>query len=835
VVTAILSDLSDSLRADALAQALGDSAITVYLTDRWGRIRQTSRRPPYEVDGRVVESLVGRWLPELVPDARPLLEGIGQGLVEHLRWSGRLEQCDDLGRVSAHEIWVARHEGRDRRDAGLVVTVMDVTARAEAERALRRSEELLSRSQAITHIGSWEWDRARRRLTWTDEVFRIVGVDPASFDVSIDSFLALVPSEDRSRIWEAAERSARDGVGFDLEHRIVRPDGEVRYVRERGDPVDEPDGTRVVIGTVHDITEERVHLLAVESSEGRVRAVLNAMSDLTVVLDATGAITMVNDAWRSAAATMGDGAADVGLGADYLAVADAGTRASAPGARIVAVQLRELLAGRLDRFVAEYPCERPDGSVQWFSLTAEAIAPPTAGAVLMHRDITQHKRAEVELRRLALHDLLTGLPNRQLVIDRIEQALHRGRGPVGVMLLDLDRFKLVNDSLGHAVGDMVLMRVAERLRAAVRHGDTVGRLGGDEFVVVCEDLESCGEATRIAEHVLAAFQPPLHVHGRELYVRASLGIETSIDHDADAVTLIRNADTAMYAAKAAGGQRWRVFDQVLRHQAVERLDLEHDLHRALEQRQLHLVYQPKRDLASGRLVGWEALARWDHPERGPVPPVEFITVAEESDLVVDLGRWAVDEACRQLAAWDRMEGLRGASMAVNISARHLSSDTLLDTVVDALDEHLIRPDRLELEVTETAMIHHIELIDANTRRLAALGVRLSLDDFGTGSATLTHVGRLPLHALKIDRSFVSGLALDGGPRGATAIVTSVVAIAHAFGLDVVAEGIETNEQLDALQRLGCRVGQGYLLGVPMHPAKVGPEIAAAPISRAPAP
>lgn len=826
VLTAIMSDLSDSLRADALAQALGDSAITVYLTDRWGRIRQTSRRPPFVVDGTVVESLVGRWLPDLVPHARPLLDGIGQGLQEHLRWSGRIEVRDELGRLRVHEIWVARQEAKLRSEAGLVVTVMDVTARAEAERALGRSEDLLSRTQSITHIGSWEWHRAEQRLMWTDEVYRILGVDPQRFDVTIDSFLALVPPEDRLRIWHAAERSFTDGASFDIEHRIVRPDGEVRHVRERGDPIDEPDGSRVIVGTVHDVTDERAHLDAVESSERRVRAVINAMSDRTVVLDPAGRITMVNDAWRDAAAAAGAGAeAGAGLGADYLAVADAGARVGAPGARVVAVQLRELLAGRIDRFVAEYPCDSPDGTTQWFALTAEAIAPPTAGAVLTHRDVTQQKRAELELRRLALHDLLTGLPNRQLVLDRIEHALRRSRGPVGVMLLDLDRFKLVNDSLGHAVGDAVLMHVADRLRAAVRPGDTVGRLGGDEFVVVCEDLASGDEATRIAEHVLDAFQPPFHVLGRELYVRASLGVETSVDHRADAATLIRNADTAMYAAKAAGGQRWRVFDQALRRRAVDRLDLEHDLHRALEHQKLHLVYQPKRELATGRLIGWEALARWNHPERGPVPPVEFITVAEESDLVVDLGRWAIDEACRQLAAWDHVPELRGATMAVNISARHLSSDKLLGAVVDALDLHLIRPDRLELEVTETALIHHIDLIDANARQLAALGVRMSLDDFGTGSATLTHVGRLPLHALKIDRSFVAELAVDGARSGATAIVTGIVAIAHAFGLDVVAEGIESPTQVAALQHLGCRIGQGYLLGTPMHPSDIGPQVA----------
>ncbi len=819
MLTAILSDLSDSLRADALAQALGDSAISVYLTDRWGRIRQTSCRPPYEVDGRVVGSLVGRWLPDLVPDARPLLDGIGQELLEHLRWSGRIETRDELGRTRVQEIWVARQAGRHHREAGLVVTVMDVTARAAAERALRRSEELLSRTQAITHIGSWEWDRASRQLTWTDEVFRIFGVDPERFEVTTDRFLALVPPDDRVGVWHAAERSALEGSSFDVEHRIVRPDGEVRYVRERGDPIDEPDGRRIVLGTVHDVTDERVHLLAVEASERRVRAVLNAMSDRTVVLDRSGRITMANDAWREAAASL-HAEPSLAVGADYLAAAEAGARAGVPGARLVAVQLRELLRGHLDRFVTEYPRDRPDGTTQWFALTAEAIGPPTTGAVLMHRDVTQQKRAEHELQRLALHDLLTGLPNRQLLLDRIEHALHRGAGPVAVMLLDLDRFKHVNDSLGHAVGDVVLMHVADRLRAAVRSGDTVGRVGGDEFVVVCEGLTDDDEAATIAQHLLDALQPPLHVLGRELYVRASLGIETAYRHDADPATLIRNADTAMYSAKAAG-ERWRLFDQAMRRRAVDRLDLEHDLHRALEQRQLHLVYQPKRDLTNGQLVGWEALARWNHPDRGAIPPAEFIAVAEESDLVVQIGRWAIDEACRQLAAWDRVEALRGMSMAVNISARHLSSEGLLSTVLDALDLHGIAPDRLELEVTETAMIHHIDLVEATSRQLAALGVRMSLDDFGTGSATLTHVGRLPVHALKIDRSFVADLTAAPAPCGAMAIVTSIVAIADAFGLDVVAEGIETTDQLGALRRLGCRVGQGYLLGVPMHPDDVG--------------
>ena len=836
VLTAILSDLSASMRADALAQALGDSAITVYLTDHVGRIRQTSCRPPYSIDGEVVDTLVGRWLPDLVPDAQALLEGIGQELHEHLRWSGRVETRDELGRPRVHEIWVARQADDHRTGAGFVVTVMDVTARAEAERALRRSEDLLSRTQSATHIGIWEWNAATGRLTWTDEVFRILGLDPASAEVTVDRFLALVPADDRVRVWDAALRSAATGSSFDLEHRITRPDGEVRYLRERGEAIEQPDGSRVLLGTVHDVTAERLHVLAVEASERRVRSVLNAMSDRTVVLGPDGRIVMVNDAWKASGGQVVSASCRE-VGDDYLSAVEAGAGAGAPGLAIIAVQLRDLLAGRIDRFVAEYPCEQPDGTTCWISLTAEAIAPATAGAVLMHRDITQHKHAEAELRRLALHDLLTGLPNRQLVIDRIEQALRQRSGHVGVMLIDLDRFKLVNDSLGHSVGDAVLVQVAERLRDAVRAGDTVGRLGGDEFVVVCDQVAGAAEMAAVATQVLDAFQPPLHVLGRELYVRASLGIASSGDlaghagadpTATDPMALIRDADTAMYAAKAAGGQRWRAFDQALRRRSVERLDLEHDLHRALEQRGLHLVYQPKRDLATGRLVGWEALARWQHPERGSIPPVEFITVAEESDLIVDLGRWAIDEACRQLARWDRVPALRGASMAVNISARHLSSDRLLPTVTEALDQHLIRPDRLELEVTETAMIHHIDLIDANARQLAALGVRMSLDDFGTGSATLTHVGRLPLHALKIDRSFVSQLSVEDAPRGATAIVRSIVAIAHAFGLDVVGEGIETAAQLTALRHLGCRVGQGFLLGEPMHPDDVGPRVATAP-------
>lgn len=811
-------------RIDQLGRALDRSSMAFFIADTAGRMVYANptfaRRSETLVDGPIA----GRSVFELFPTAQAVWDDILPELDRHGQWNGRVELDDREGVVHSFEAWVARHEDDLTAESNVVVSLVDATAASSAERALRTNAELLSRAQALTHLGSWNWDIETGALTWTDEVFHIFGTVPSEFGATYEAFLAAVHPDDRATVESAVATAVSELGSYDVEHRVLRPDGSVRHVHERGEVIVDGNGNAArLVGIVHDVTEQYQHIAAITASERQVRAVLNAMAARTIVVDDRGVITAVNEAWLESPRVWGI-TQDLGIGESYLAATDEGVSRDALGAQAVALGLRDVLSGAINRFAVDFSCDRPDGTMQWFMLTAEALDAPTGGAVLSERDITERKRAEAQLRHLALHDSLTGLPNRQLILDRIRHATRhprRSTGWLAVMLLDLDRFKIVNDSLGHASGDQVLIDVAERITRAVRPGDTVGRLGGDEFIIVCDDLDSADQAGVIATRVLAALERPHHIAGRDLYLRASIGIAvcSGSGSGSDADALVRNADAAMYIAKGHGGHRVSYFDDLLRQRSVQRLDLEHDLRGALDRNQLRLEYQPQRNLRTGELVGFEALARWNHPLRGEIPPSDFIPIAEESDLIAVIGRWTLDEACRQLAAWDAQHGTDDLRVAINVSARQLVHHGIAESVADALARHRLAPQRLELEITETAFLDQLELLSVVLHQLAALGVRIALDDFGTGSASLSHVSQLPLHALKIDRTFVHGLTT--GNRGARAIATSVLAIAHAFALDVTAEGIETPGQLACLRELGCELGQGYLLGRPTHPDSIG--------------
>ncbi|HET7486922.1 MAG TPA: EAL domain-containing protein [Acidimicrobiales bacterium] len=423
------------------------------------------------------------------------------------------------------------------------------------------------------------------------------------------------------------------------------------------------------------------------------------------------------------------------------------------------------------------------------------------------------RRAFAEAVHLANHDTLTGLPNRALVLDRLEHALartSRGNGSVGVLFVDLDRFKVVNDTLGHSIGDEVLIRIGERLLAAVRPGDTVGRLAGDEFVVVCEDVEDV-HLLSIAERVAATIERPLSLYGRDAVITASIGV-AQVSGDVRAEDLLRDADVAMYRAKERGRARIEVFDRTIRARLLERLETEQALRRAIQRDELRLHYQPIVSSADGRLLAVEALVRWEHPERGLVPPAEFIPVAEETGLILPIGRWVLKEACSQLGRWQQDDpSLCRLQMGVNLSARQFTDPDIVSDVAAALEHAGIAPGALSLEITESVLMEEAEATAETLRGLKDLGVCLSIDDFGTGYSSLSYLKRFPVDVLKIDRSFVDGLGVDPDDH---AIVAAVVGLAHSLGLEVVGEGVETALQLDELRRLGCDAAQGYLIARP---------------------
>ncbi|MFL5306559.1 MAG: putative bifunctional diguanylate cyclase/phosphodiesterase [Polyangia bacterium] len=458
----------------------------------------------------------------------------------------------------------------------------------------------------------------------------------------------------------------------------------------------------------------------------------------------------------------------------------------------------------------------PNGQVRWVSTTKLPLRDRVGnivGTFGISRDITHRKTAEEQLQHRAFYDQLTDLPNRALFLDRLQHLFNRsrramGHAPYAVLYLDLDRFKAINDSLGHQAGDELLVGIARRLQRCVRPGDTLARMGGDEFTVLLDDIASEADATRVAERIHQELAAPLKLRDNEVYTSVSVGIALSSAGYDCPEDMLRDADTAMYRAKAAGRARYQVFGGDMHQVAVSALQLETDLRRALERHEFVPHYQPIVDLDTGAVVGFEALARWLHPTRGLLPPDVFITAAEETNLLGDIDEWMLAEACRQASEWQRKyPAFMNLGISVNVSGRQLAQGTVAGGVERALRATGLDPTCLTLEITETALMQNLSAGAGAVQRLHAMSVGLHLDDFGTGYSSLAYLHSFPVDALKVDRSFVS--RMDQTP-GQPAIVKAIVTLAQNLGIDVIAEGIETPAQAAALRGLRCHRGQGFL-------------------------
>jgi diguanylate cyclase (GGDEF)-like protein len=435
--------------------------------------------------------------------------------------------------------------------------------------------------------------------------------------------------------------------------------------------------------------------------------------------------------------------------------------------------------------------------------------------VVVARDETEHRAAEAKLHYQSRHDALTGLANRVLLVERLRDALHHGertRTGVALIFLDIDHFKVVNDSLGHEAGDQLLVSAAHRIERVLRFGDTLARFGGDELAVVCSDVQEVRDAQFVAQRIAAVFDEPFMLDDSEVFVSVSVGIAVSDGAHDTPERMMRDADVAMFTAKALGRSRIEVFDDAMRARAVERLEVERSLRRALLRDELRVHYQPLVSFDCSEVTGFEALLRWQHPERGLLGPADFLPIAEETGLIVPIGAWVLRAVCFQAAAWaaDAPEG-HEMRVAVNLSARQLAHPDLVATVAEALAQSGLPPHLLVLEITESVLMTDRELAVTILHALRSLGVRLSIDDFGTGQSSLGYLKTLPVDSLKIDRSFVDGLGTDPDD---SAIVEAVVHMGHALGLTVTAEGIETPAQLSELRALGCDLGQGFYFARP---------------------
>ena len=487
--------------------------------------------------------------------------------------------------------------------------------------------------------------------------------------------------------------------------------------------------------------------------------------------------------------------------------------------------LKAHVVGTSDQLETEYRVLHKDGSYRWMLCRGLTVRGKDGTANRMagsQTDVTDRKYAEEKLLHDAFYDLLTGLPNRALFKDHLSLAVERAKRKndymYAVLFLDLDRFKDVNDSLGHSVGDDLLVSVAEKLEQRMRTTDTIARFGGDEFVILLEDLQDVNNASQVAEWILSELSEPFIFNDREVYINASIGIVINSIAYLRAEEVLRDADIAMYSAKAKGKGRYVIFDPAMREDILNRTELEHDLRKAIEQDQLRVHYQSIVSLKTQQVVGVEALVRWEHPRRGLVPPGDFIPLAEETDLIVSIDRWVMREACRQLSRWKETIPLaRELTVSVNLSTKHVSKQDLVEFVESVLEETGLHPSDLKLEITERAILEKSELTDGVFDRLRENGIQLQIDDFGTGYSALSYLSNFPINALKIDRSFIRTMVEDDNN---SKIVQAILMLSQRLNVGVIAEGVETQTLYDHLNELGCEYGQGYFISKPQDPDHV---------------
>ena len=678
-----------------------------------------------------------------------------------------------------------------------------VVERNKAYQKLKQSEKRLHEAQHIAKIGNWEWNIETDEIIWSDQIYKIIGVNPSSPCGTFNDMLEIVVAEDRNAVQLCFEKSLQEGQAYDIEHRVVRSDGELRYVHQQGQVEMDQDVKAIrMAGTLQDVTLRR----KTEEEMRKLSGAVEQIADSVMITNCAGVVEYINPAFE----TM------TGYSKDEIIGKTPRMLKSAKQSKAFYERLwKTILAG--DVFSDVIINRRKNGDIYYEEKT---ITPQKdRHGNIVHfistgKDVTERIEAQQRLHHLAHHDALTGLPNRVLLQDRLSQALTRSRWRdrnIAVMFMDFDRFKVINDTLGHDVGDKLLQQMARRLLDCIREGDTVSRLGGDEFAIILNDIASPDDVPPIADKIIATLKEPLDIDGHELFITSSIGVSLFPRDGTDSNELLKKADVAMYRAKAQGKDNFQLYDADDDAQANERLSIESRLRRALEKDEFTLNYQPQISIKDGSIIGFEALLRWHNQDLKNVSPMHFIPILEETGMIIPVGDWVLRTACQQEKDWQDA-GMKPNRIAVNLSIRQFQGQGLVKCVDEILNETGLSPQYLELEITEGLLIDQITETASILNELHEMGICLSIDDFGTGYSSMNYLKRLPFDTLKIDRMFVSDITFN--PDDA-AIAKAIITLAHTLGMQVIAEGVETKDQLQYLQEQQCDAMQGYLFSPPL--------------------
>jgi diguanylate cyclase (GGDEF)-like protein/PAS domain S-box-containing protein len=688
--------------------------------------------------------------------------------------------------------------------------------RKAVQDVLRISEARFRAISDASPLGLFVSD-AQGGCVYTNAAYQ--GISGLSFDDTLGTNWSMaIHPEDRERVLAEWRIAARDQGPFQTEFRFLQGDDSVVWTRVNSAAMRDGEKSFGLVQTVEDISERKLIESGLRAAEEalfeekeRAQVTLNSIGDAVLTTDLRGNMTYLNQV----AEKMTGWSREAALGRpldEVFKIINGATREVAPNPARHAIQENQAVGLSADCLLI-----RRDGVE---SAIEDSSAPihdrdgQVIGAVIVFHDVSQSRAMALKMAHLAQHDFLTGLPNRVLLTERLAQAIgqaNRHRKQVALLFIDLDFFKRINDTLGHGVGDQLLQSVAERLKTCVRATDTVCRQGGDEFVILLAEIEQPLDATYVAEKLLDAFATPHLIDEHALDVGLSIGISIFPDDGGDVDSVMRNADTAMFHAKAGGRNRYQYFRADMNTRSIQRLDVESNLRRALQQDEFVLHYQPQIDLVSGAMIGAEALIRWRDPQQGLIYPAQFVPIAEDCGLIVPIGLWALREACRQVQAW-LDAGLPAVPVAVNISAQEFRHKDFVAGVARILKETGLAPRYLELELTESLLMRDAEASASALQTLEAMGLRLSIDDFGTGCSSLSDLQRFPIDTLKIDQSFVHDIA---GNADQGSIVAAVIGMGKNLKLRVMAEGVETQAQLDYLEAWQCGEGQGFLFSHPL--------------------